>query len=494
MLFLINIRKLITKFSEIFIFKVVVLLETVRGRGLVTRNGTFLFPKDTELTNDELNGFIKWNSDNLQPKYRENMKLYLSEHDILYDDPKEFGPDNRLVANLAKYIIDTYNGYSFGVAPKIILDKGDNNDSLQDWLSHVSFFDKLNELGKQTSIYGRSIGYVYQNENAETEFTYVSPSKAFIIYDNTVNREPLAFVMYEYYKNESEWQARGKIYYATKVYDFDNLKLSDEYTINPYKIVPAVEFYENEERQGVLDPVKTLLNAYDKVLSQKANQNEYFDNAYLAAIGIKFPINPKTKKPDIDIANNRFLYLPDVTQGTNPKLEFISKPDNDSMQENYLKRLEDLIYQVSMVPNLNDQAFAGNQSGVALQYKLLSLQNKTANQVRKFKKSLRQLFRVIFSVGQVVNNPDLWDQLSIEFHPNLPADIAGAISDAKNVEGLVSQRTALKLLPFVSDPDEEIKQINQEKQENIKNAQQAAGSLPDYLNDGEDDDDKSETE
>ena len=40
----------------------------------------------------------------------------------------------------------------------------------------------------------------------------------------------------------------------------------------------------------------------------------------------------------------------------------------------------------------------------------------------------------------------------------------------------------------------EIKQINQEKQENIKNAQQAAGSLPDYLSDGEDDDDKSETE
>lgn len=236
------------------------------------------------------------------------------------------------------------------------------------------------------------------------------------------------------------------------------------------------------------------MNAYDKVLSQKANQNEYFDNAYLAAIGIKFPINPKTKKPDIDIANNRFLYLPDVTQGTNPKLEFISKPDNDNMQENYLKRLEDLIYQVSMVPNLNDKAFAGNQSGVALQYKLLSLQNKTANQIRKFQKSLRQLFRIVFSVGQVVTKPDLWDQLSIEFHPNLPADIAGAISDAKNVEGLVSQRTALKLLPFVSDPDEEIKQINQEKQENIKNAQQAAGSLPDYLNFGEDDDDKSEKE
>ena len=100
---------------------------------------------------------------------------------------------------------------------------------------------------------------------------------------------------------------------------------------------------------------------------------------------------------------------------------------------------------------------------------------------------------MIFSVGQVVTKPDLWDQLSIEFYPNLPTDVSGAISEAKNVEGLVSQRTALKLLPFVSDPDEEIKQINQEKQDSIKSAQQAAGSLPDYLNSGVDDD-KSETE
>lgn len=467
-------------------------MKKVRGRGLVTRNGTFLFPKDAELTDDELKGFINWNTDHLQPKYRENMRLYLSKHDILYDDPKEFGPDNRLVANLAKYIVDTYNGYSLGVAPKITLEKGDNNNNLQNWLNHVSFFDKLNELGKQTSIYGRSIGYVYQNENAETEFNYVSPSKAFIIYDNTVNREPLAFVMYEYYDTESDWQARGKIYYANKVYDFDDMKISDDYTVNPYKIVPAVEFYENEERQGVLDPVKTLLNAYDRVLSQKANQNEYFDNAYLALFNVHLKTNKKTGKPILDLVNNRFLYLPNTTPGTEPKLEFVSKPDNDGMQENYLKRLEDLIYQVSMVPNLNDQAFAGNQSGVALQYKLLSLQNKTANQIRKFKKSLRQLFRVIFSVGQVVNKPDLWDQLSIEFYPNLPTDVAGAISEAKNVEGLVSQRTALKLLPFVSDPDEEIKQMNQEKQDSIKNAQQAAGSLPDYLNSGDDNDDKPE--
>ncbi len=83
--------------------------------------------------------------------------------------------------------------------------------------------------------------------------------------------------------------------------------------------------------------------------------------------------------------------------------------------------------------------------------------------------------------------------MKFHFTRNLPDDISSMISAAKNAEGMVSQQTQLSLLPFVKDPQAEIEQINKEKQENIKNAQQAAGSLPDYLNSGEDDD-KSETE
>ncbi|NRN84099.1 phage portal protein [Lactobacillus helveticus] len=458
-------------------------MKVVTGNGLVTRNGTFIYPKGQEMTKEELFGFIDYNTQYLMPKYRENMQLYLSQHMILNVENKEMGPDNKLVVNLPKYIVDTYNGYFLGIPPKVSLEKGNDNDSLQTWLSHVSFFDKLNEISKQADIYGRSIGFIYQNENAETGFTYISPTKAFIVYDDTIERNPLAFVRYEYFENENEYQARGDIYYSNEVYHFENNQLDSDFRINPYKLVPAVEFYENEERQGVYDSVKTLVNALDKAISQKGNQVEYFDNAYLAMVGIHLPENPKTGKPIIDIKQNRFLYLPNVDSQSNPDVKFISKPDGDQMQENYIQRLSDWIYQIAMVPNPADNSFAKNASGVALEYKYLPMKNKAGSKERKFTKSLRALFRAIFSTGQVVSvsGRDAWEELQFQFIRNIPQDIASAINAAKQAEGLVSQRTLLSLLPFVDDPDEEIEQLQKEKQENIQQAREAADALPDYL-------------
>lgn len=468
-------------------------MKVVKGRGLVTRNGTFIFPKDEELTKDELLGFIDYNTQELMPKYRKNMELYLSKHEILKMEDKEIGSTYKLVVNSAKYIVDTYNGYFLGIPPKISLDKSEDNDKLQTWLNHVSFADKLNEISKQVDIYGRSIGFLYQNENAETGFTYLSPTKAFIIYDDTVERNPLAFVRYEYYDNENEYQARGKIYYSKLVYDFNSTNLDENPSPNPYRMIPAVEFYENEERQGVFDPVRTLIDAYDKALSQKADQVEYFDNAYLAMMGIHLPTD-KNGNPILDIRKNRFLYLPNVDPQSNPDVKFIAKPDGDQMQENYLNRLDDLIYQISMIPNMKDQEFSGNASGVALEYKLLPMKNKSNSKERKFTKSLRALFRAVFSTGQVISQSgkDSWEDLQFQFTRNIPKDIAGSISAAKQAEGMISKRTQLSLLPFINDPNSELEQVNKEKQESIKQAREAADALPDYMKNGEDNDHQEE--
>lgn len=468
-------------------------MKVVKGRGLVTRNGTFIFPKDEELTKDELLGFIDYNTQELMPKYRKNMELYLSKHEILKMEDKEIGSTYKLVVNSAKYIVDTYNGYFLGIPPKISLDKSEDNDKLQTWLNHVSFADKLNEISKQVDIYGRSIGFLYQNENAETGFTYLSPTKAFIIYDDTVERNPLAFVRYEYYDNENEYQARGKIYYSKLVYDFNSTNLDENPSPNPYRMIPAVEFYENEERQGVFDPVRTLIDAYDKALSQKADQVEYFDNAYLAMMGIHLPTD-KNGNPILDIRKNRFLYLPNVDPQSNPDVKFIAKPDGDQMQENYLNRLDDLIYQISMIPNMKDQEFSGNASGVALEYKLLPMKNKSNSKERKFTKSLRALFRAVFSTGQVISQSgkDSWEDLQFQFTRNIPKDIAGSISAAKQAEGMISKRTQLSLLPFINDPNSELELVNKEKQESIKQAREAADALPDYMKNGEDNDHQEE--
>lgn len=455
-------------------------MQIVQGQALVTRNGRFIYPQGQEIKPLELTALINYNSQNLVPQYRENMNMYLSKHDILNAPTTQTGLNNRLVANLPKYIVDTYGGYFLGIPPKITLNSaGDENDQFQKWLTSVSFVDKLTEISKQADIYGRSYGFLYQKEDASTGFTYVSPTKSFMIYDDTVEHAPLAFVRYEYLTNQSEYQSHGFIYYADKVIEFVAGHFVGE-NINPYKLVPAVEFFENEEREGVFDSVKTLVNALDRGVSQKANQIEYFDNAYLSIIGLHLPTD-KNGNIKMNFKTNRVLYAPQVDPNSKPDIKFISKPDADTMQENYLNRLTNLIYQISMVPNLNDINFSGTASGIALKYKYLSMQMKASEKERKFTKALRQLFQIVFSTGQVLPLQDAndWQNLTFSFTRNVPDDVPGAIDAAKDATGIVSHRTQLKLLPFVNDADNEINQIGKEKADQIKQARASMGDLMD---------------
>lgn len=408
------------------------------------------------------------------------MDYYLGHHPVLEQPAKQTGADNRLVVNLPKYLVDTYNGFFSGIAPKISLDDDKENQKLQDWNNTNSFVDKLNEISKQADIYGKSYAFVYQDEDSQTRVTYCSPSHAFMVYDDTVNREPLAFVRY-HYDNSSDATAKGTIYYADASYDFVGPAINPEPTPNLYKLVPAVEFYENEERQGVFDGCITLINELDRALSQKANQVEYFDNAYLYMLGIQLEKDRDTGQPMLDLKNDRFIYAPADT-AVNGKIGFVSKPDGDNMQENLINRLTEWIFQTAMIPNMNDQAFSGNSSGVALQYKLLPMKNRASNKERKFVHSLRHLYQIIFSVGTVLpdSSKNKWQDLSFQFTRNMPANIADEVNSVVNASGIVSKETALSLLSFIDDPKSEINRMEKEKDEEMKRVSQLSPAAMDF--------------
>ena len=434
-------------------------------KGQVVEGNVFIYPKDDEITMADLLKFISKNK-SLAEEYKHNLEMYKGNHNILNKQPRQFGPDNKLVANLPHYIVDTYNGFFTGIPPKVTLDDKETNSLLQEWNDENSLQDKLSEISKQADIFGRSLAFVYQDEDSQTRIAYSSPVNSFMVYDDTVSRQPLAFV--RYWKNTDGIQV-GMVYYSDKTISFEGSKFGDE-MLNPYKMVPAVEFYGNEERQGVFDNVKSLIDELDRVLSQKANQVEYFDNAYLKILGVDLD-QDGDGKPDADLIGNQMIYSPDA-DATNATVDFISKPDGDNMQEHIIDRLVSMIYQISMVANLNDEAFAGNSSGVALQYKLLPMRNMAANKERKFRQALRRLYRIVFSVGTVlpeVHSED-WRELVFTFKRNLPDDISNDADIAQRLQGMVSQETLLSILPFVNDPQEEIKRINKEKQENMQQA------------------------
>lgn len=449
---------------------------TVMGKGSIINGTTFVFPKDADLTADEIRSFISAN-DEFAKEYDKKWQMYIGNHAILHKNAKDHGPDNKLVNNLAHYIVETFNGYFMGIPPKITLDDDTDNEKLQQWNDTNSFQDKLNEISKQADVYGRSIAFLFQNENSETGVAYSSPMNSFIIYDDSVLHEPLAFVRYTRDKNNI---LSGQVYTDNEWYSFDDsANRVGEVNANQFGQVPAVEFFDNEERQGVFENAMTLIDALNNVVSQKANQVEYFDNGYLSMLGLNLD-EDNDGKPELNLDGNQIIYSPDA-DATNAKVEFLAKPDGDNMQEHLTDRLINTIYQVCMVANLNDESFSGNSSGVALQYKLLPMKNMAANKERKFTQALRKLYKIAFGVETILDTTktEAWQDLKFQFTRNLPVNLADEASTAKDLVGLVSQETLLSTLSFVDDAKNEIKRMKEEQKEQIKSSLEATDNLTD---------------
>lgn len=434
-------------------------------------NGILIYPQNEQITpavihNAVYGAGVLGSTASGLTDYKAKMRMYLGDHDILHKpaDMQRTGPDNRLVANIANYLVDTYNGYFMGIPPKIALDNEQQNNWLQGWNDTNSVQDKLNEISKQCDIYGRSYALVYQDEDGYTCLTVIPPTDGVMIYDDTINHGRLAFVRHWSTQGDQGTQNMSEVYTADTIATYSDSRVIDERP-NVYGVVPAVEFFDNEERLGLCDNVATLINELNDTLSSKQNQIEYFDNAYLSVLGLNLDADGDGL-PDIDLQTQRMIYSPDA-DAVNAKIEFLAKPDADGMQEHQIDRLTNLIYQIAKVPNPNDDSFSGNSSGVAMQYKMLSMQNMAASKERKFTRSLRKLYRAVFSL---TNRPEAWRDLKFKFNRNLPNNLSEEVTDARNLEGVVSKETQLSVLSIVDDPKAEIDRIDKEDEQKMQTA------------------------
>ena len=409
--------------------------------------------EDEELTHEQLLEYIKQHQAQV-PRFNELWNQYTSRPPILdFPDKEEYKPDNRLVANFGKYIVDTFNGYFTGIPVKVSHEKENVNEAINYFWRHNDMDDTFSELSKLTSIYGVSYLYVWQDEESNTRVTYNSPFDMFVVYDDTVARNIKYGVRYKY---DEDNILTGTLFTQSEVITFSNDSYGDTEP-HYYPIVPIIEFVENDEQQSLIRPVESLINAYNKALSEKSNDVEYFSDAYMKILGAELDIETIQ-----NIRDNRIINM-DGDDAQKIVVEFMNKPDGDVTQENMLDRIEDLIYQLSMVANINDESF-GNASGVSLEFKLQPMKNLSGMKERKFTKGLNNLFKCFTALPTNVpaSDKDAWVEVEYRFIRNIPRNIQDEATTARNLEGIVSKRTQLSTLSIVDDVDLEIERIEED--------------------------------
>lgn len=422
----------------------------------------YRLPIEEELSLEIIAKFAKQHLSDVTEIYEPLLAAYLTQYPIFDADEKPaYKPDNRLAVNFAKFITDTMQGFFMGVPVKI----SSTDEKINAYLDEVNGYNDVDDVNaeefKLAAIFGRGYELEYIDDYGEPGFTKVSPLTSLMIYDDSVLQRKRAFV--RLYKKTDD-TVTGSVSDNVKVRYFQlkpELKwLPDadgniEGKEHGFNGVPAVEFYLNEERQSLYGPILNLINAYNKALSEKANDVDALADAYLKILGVKLDEDELK-----NIRDNRII---NFSGSDTEKLvvDFLNRQSGDETQEHLLDRLNEAIFKVAMVPDISDENFA-TQSGIAIKYKMQPMSNLAKSIERKFKAAFQERYRLIFSNPVNSMAEDNYIKVDYVFTLNYPANLLEESQIASNLSGITSRETQLKTLSIVDNVKEELDRIEEE--------------------------------
>jgi len=414
----------------------------------------------TELTDKQIIEYIKCHN-TLISKYETLQEYYEGDQGILHIEKKDdTAADNRLVNNYSSYITDVNTGYFLGKPIAYTSVDDTFMEELQDVFNSNDEQDVNMELGKTSSIKGTAYEILYiesdeRNENnINIKFGKLEPEEVILIYDNKIKPEPVFAIRHYCIDEEIFVSVYTKDKIQNYLLDGESLKFIDE-EIHWFNGVPIIEYPNNDERMGDFERTITLIDAYDKGTSNTANTFEDNDDALLKIVNFS-----GTTKQDIKDMKRSGAILVDG----DGDVDWLIKQLNDVALNNYLERINNNIHKMSKTPDLTDEKFAGNVSGIAAEYKLWGMEQNAVQKERKFKKALQRRIKLITNFMRVQSKDYNYRDINITFTRNIPTNTKEIVEMVQELKGIVSDKRALSLLPFIDDVDEELELIEQEKE------------------------------
>lgn len=426
---------------------------------------------------------------------KKNMRYYQGKHKILNEDR-----ENKLICNHAKDISDTASSYFIGnpVSYKAETDISDLTDALE-----VAGADETDgDNGLELSIYGLTYEYVYAKEGESYLTTKnLSAENTFMVKDDSIEENEL-FAVYYYIKKDDSGVAPDR-YIATVLtrnYKYElNIENNTEYQPTTEPAIPhylgenpVIEYLNNKLAIGDFELQIPLIDAYNALMSDRVTDKEQFIDAILAIYGTMLSddeVEENGEKKDgleeamKNIKRRKVMEMP----GEGAKAEYITRTFDESGVEILKKAIEQDIHKFSHIPCMTDESFGGNVSGVAMEFKLLGMENITKIKTRYYKKGLRKRIRIFCNFLSLQGKTVDPAGITMTFTRALPKNLLEISQIVANLWGKVSRKTLLSQIPFVDNVDDELATLDQEAEENMKRQQEVFG-LQSTPPDGEDPD------
>ena len=382
-------------------------------------------------------------------------------------------PKNRLSHPYAQYITDTAVGYLLGKPVAYTTEDKNLLETMTDIFRYNDEADNNTTLAKMASIYGYAYEIMYLDKNARPRFKAIDPSELIVCYDNTLEENIVLAIRYydevvrnndleetvtrlEVYtkpteNDKGEIIANGKIIRGTIRLESITLEDEEDYYFND---IPVNVYINNDELYGDFEKVLSLIDAYDQSQSDTANDFELFTNCMLVINGELIDDEQAENLNDVNLI--QFL-------NSDSDAKYLIKDIQDTALENYKNRLNEDIHRFSFVPNMSDENFSNNASGIAMKFKLMGLENLIGVKEAKFKKGLMRRIELLCAYAKMKNNSD-YSYLAIEpvFTRNTPNNELELSQIMQNLTGILSEETIIGMSPRVSDIQAEIERKEKE--------------------------------
>jgi SPP1 family phage portal protein len=455
--------------------------------------------------------FIQHHKTKQVPRIQELKRYMLADNNIKYRPNKPEGrSDNRIASDFANFIVSFKLGVLLGNPLKYSGDKEIseqvNNFSSQ---SNEDYHNQL--MGRDMFGLGRAYEWIGRDEFGKETLAKFDTEQAFVIYDNTKNKNSICGVHYFTEKFlEKEWtrielytNSGFNYYFVAEGESYEDAVLEENGIEQSYfDAVQMNEWINNEERLSDFERVLDSIDAYDLSRSEMANFQQDSSEAYLVIKG-----NPDTaadnqgdnSKLEVFKAMMRARmlvlgdkkYYGDGQTGTDPDAYYLKKEyDVQGMESNDSRTVADILRFTSLI-DFTDENIGSNQSGIGFRFKGWGSDNDRKNKERMVKKAIMRRLRLLtrsWSIKNSLSKPqglvenikaifvsddkrqkELYDKINdiqIQFTPNVPQSDEEIMNVIAGMVGIVSDQTLCEMaerltgVPF----EEELKRIKKESQ------------------------------
>ncbi len=410
------------------------------------------------------------------------MDYFLCKHQIMNRLRTPGLPNNRLVHAFPQYIATMTSSYLIGdpvqymsdeqeAALAVVKDAYDGAD--------VESIDA--EIAQQQAIFGVGVELLYINRDAEPRTTCIDRRQSFVVYDDTAEGYPMFGIYRLIGQDGSRTFVKSIVVYTDS--DIITFQASDEgiagkiIDVEPHNFgdVPMVEYWNNSEETGDFEQVISLIDAYDTLESDRINDKTQFTDALLVLTGVVGfqSADGDLRTPAQRLKEEGTLSLPDKDASAYYLVKTLNEADTDILKESIKKD----IHRFSYVPDMSDENFAGNASGVAMRYKLLGLEQLTRIKERWFKEGLKWRLTMFAHFLAIKGASKLdADRVRIVFRRSLPVNDMEIAQMVQMLQGIVPDNELLAQVPFVDDVASSIEQMDEQRAKGMKAQAQAFGN------------------